>query len=61
MLELLVLGKIPGTTIQIDIVVILFAFSVLIALTTGYFLLSRIVRRAITAYNELITIELISL
>lgn len=61
MLELLVLGKIPGTTIQINIVVILFLFLVLITLATSYFLLVRFMRSALISYEKLVTIELISL
>jgi hypothetical protein len=53
MLELVVLGKIPGTTIQIDIVSILLFVAVIMTALTCYYLFRKSVSRAYAASLKL--------
>ena len=61
MLELLVLGKIPGTNVHIDIVFLLFAFLILATLAGCYYLLRNALTKALEASKKLLAIEFVSL
>lgn len=61
MLELIVLGKIPGTTIVINIVPILLFLTLVFSFAVLYFLFRRVIRRAFKAAHDMLILELISL
>lgn len=61
MLELIVLGKIPGTHYQLTITTILALYLVVLSLTLVYMLLRTRVTKLMRDTRELMTIERISL
>ena len=60
MLELIVLGKIPGTTIQINIMPMLLFWLVFFSTSVIYYLVKKVTNNIIQNTKDLLTLELIS-
>lgn len=61
MLNFIVLGQVPGTTIQIDFMLLLIAFDALICFALFVILVKHVWRRSVQTLHELLQIELVSL